>query len=57
MLPVRQIIALGDGRELDIFYENPEKSGDTWYQSKIRIELSRYTVTLNIKDMLFVLQT
>ena len=57
MLPVRQIISLDDGRELNIFYENPEKSGDTWYQSKIRIELSRYAVTLNIKDILFVLQT
>ncbi len=57
MLPVRQIIALDDGRELDIFYENPENNGDTWYQSKIRIELSRYAVTLKVKDMSFVRKT
>jgi hypothetical protein len=57
MLPVRQIISLDDGRELNIFYENPEKSGDTWYPAKIRIELSKYAVTLNIKDMLFISQT
>ena len=57
MLPVRQIISLDDGRELNIFYENPEKTGDTWYQSKIRIELAKYAVTLKIKDMLFILRT
>ncbi len=43
---------LEDGRELDIYYENPEKIGDLWYPSKIRIELSRYAVTLRIKDIL-----
>ena len=57
MLPVRQIISLDDGRELNIFYETPEKSGDTWYPARIRIELSKYAVTLKIKDMLFILQT
>jgi len=53
ILPKKQIISLEDGRELDIFYENPEKSGDVWYPSKIRIELSRYAVTLRIKDISF----
>jgi hypothetical protein len=57
MLPTRQIISLEDGRELNIFYENPAKNGDAWYPSRIRIELAKYTVTLNMKDMLFVLQT
>jgi outer membrane lipoprotein-sorting protein len=53
--PVRQVIELEDGRELNISYENPEKTGDIWYPSKIRIELSRYTVTLKIKDISFIL--
>lgn len=57
MLPTRQTILLEDGRDLNIFYENPEKANDNdiWYPSKIRIELSKYAVTLKIKDMLFVL--
>jgi hypothetical protein len=57
MLPVRQIISLDDGRELNIVYENPAKNVDTWYPAKIRIELSKYAVTLNIKDILFILGT
>ena len=57
MLPVRQIISLDDGRELNIFYENPEKTGNIWYPAKIRIELAKYAVTLKIKDMLFILRT
>jgi len=55
MLPVRQTVSLEDGRELDIFYENPEVSDDIWYPSKIRIELSRYAVVLRIKDISFIL--
>ena len=55
MLPVRQTVSLEDGRELDIFYENPEVSDDIWYPSKIRIELLRYAVVLRIKDISFIL--
>ena len=55
LFPVRQVIALEDGRELNIFYENPEKAEGIWYPSRIRIELARYTVTLKIKDISFVL--
>lgn len=51
MLPVKQTISLEDGREFNFYYENPEKLGDVWYPSKIRIELSRYSVTLKIKDI------
>jgi len=54
MLPVRQVISLEDGKELNISYENPDKIGGSWYPSKIRIELSRYAVTLRIKDMAFL---
>jgi hypothetical protein len=54
MLPIRQVISLEDGKELNISYENPDKIGGSWYPSKIRIELSRYAVTLRIKDMAFL---
>lgn len=52
--PMKQVIALEDGRELNIFYANPEKTGNVWYPSKIRIELSRYAVTLKIRNMSFI---
>lgn len=55
LLPVQQIIALQDGRELNILYDNPAVSDNIWYPSKIRIELVRYAVTLKIKDILFAL--
>jgi hypothetical protein len=52
--PKKQIIFLEDGRELNIYYDNPEQAGGTWYASKIRIELSRYAVTLKLKDISFI---
>jgi len=54
MLPVQQSVQLEDDRELWFYYEKPEKMGEVWYPSKIRIELSRYTVTLEFDEMLFV---
>jgi hypothetical protein len=54
MFPIKQVVFLDDGRELDIFYEDPEKAGEIWYPSKIRIELSRYAVTLKIKEISFI---
>jgi len=53
MLPFKQSIALSDGKELVMLYEHPEKSGDIWYPSRIRIELSKYVVILKIKEVLF----
>lgn len=53
MFPKKQIIFLEDGRELNIYYDKPEKAGETWYPSKIRIELSKYAVTLKLKDISF----
>jgi hypothetical protein len=55
MFPKKQIISLEENRQLNIYYENPEKSGDIWYPSRIRIELSKYAVTLKIKDISFIL--
>ncbi len=57
VFPNKQIISLDDGREMDIYYENPEKAGDYWYPSKIRIELARYSVTLTVKEMSFARKT
>lgn len=51
MLPTKQVIFLDDGRELDIIYENPEKFGDLWYPSKLRIEFAKYSVVLRLKDI------
>ena len=53
MFPIRQTVSLEDGREFNFYYENPEKAGDIWYPSKIRIEFSKYSVTLKIKDISF----
>jgi hypothetical protein len=54
---MRQVISLEDGNELDMSYEDPEKAGDIWYPAKITIELSRYYVTLKIKDISFITGT
>jgi hypothetical protein len=54
MFPIRQTVFLEDGSELNIHYGNPEKTGDIWYPSKIKIDLSKYSVTLKIKEISFV---
>lgn len=56
MLPVQQSVQLEDDRELWFYYEEPEKMGDAWYPSKIRIELSRYSLTLEFDEVLFLSQ-
>lgn len=55
IFPIKQTVFLEDGSELNIYYENPEKAGDIWYPSKIKIDLSKYSVTLKIKEISFVL--
>lgn len=52
-LPLKQIIHFDDNRELTIHYEHPAKENDMWYQSKMRIEIPRYRVTLTVKNMSF----
>ncbi|TAL24854.1 MAG: hypothetical protein EPN94_06510 [Nitrospirae bacterium] len=54
MLPTRQIIELDNGRDLRIFYETPVNNGNFWYPSRIKIELSKYTVRLQIKTISFI---
>ncbi len=53
VLPIKQKVSLEDGKELTITYEDVEKMGDVWYPSTIKIELSQYSVTLKIKEILF----
>lgn len=53
MFPIKQTVSIEDGREFIFYYESPEKAGDIWYPSKIRIEFSKYSVTLKIKDISF----
>ncbi|MEW6002188.1 MAG: hypothetical protein AB1638_06010 [Nitrospirota bacterium] len=54
MLPVKQTVSFEDGREISIFYGCPEKAGEFWYPSRIRVEVSRYSVTLKIKEISFM---
>jgi hypothetical protein len=52
-LPARQNIYFEDGKVLNVYYDNPTKENDVWYQSKIRIEFLQYAVTFTIKQMSF----
>ena len=51
LLPDKQIIELEDGKELNILYEEPDQIGGVWFPSKMRIGLSRYSVSLRIKTL------
>jgi hypothetical protein len=53
LLPQKQKIYFSDGRELTVYYDNPVKEQNIWYQSKMRIEFSRYAVTLLVKKISF----
>jgi hypothetical protein len=52
-LPARQDIYFEDGKVLNVFYDDPTKENDIWYQSKIRIEFLQYSVTFTIRHMLY----
>ncbi len=52
-LPVRQNIYFEDGKVLNVYYSNPTREDDIWYQSKIRIEYLQYAVTFTVKHMSF----
>ncbi|MCG2708782.1 MAG: hypothetical protein L6246_00440 [Thermodesulfovibrionales bacterium] len=57
MLPVSQTIELDNGKELRISYEEPANSSGFWYPSRMKIELSRYVVKLQIKSLDFIPQS
>lgn len=53
MLPIKQTVYLKDGKEFEFYYDNPENAGNIWYPMKIRIEFSKYSVTLKFKEISF----
>lgn len=53
MLPQEQRISFDDGRQVTVFYDKPAQTKGVWYQSKMRIELSRYAVTLTVREISF----
>jgi outer membrane lipoprotein-sorting protein len=55
-LPARQRIYFSNGKVLTVHYENPAREeGGVLYQSKMKIELSKYAVTLMVKDIHFIM--
>ncbi len=53
MLPTIQRISFDDGKQLTVKYDNPTQAKGGWYQSNMRIELSRYAVSLSVKEISF----
>jgi len=53
LLPGKQRINFGDGKQLTVMYDSPVRQGGIWYQSKMRIELQRYAVTLTVTEISF----
>lgn len=51
MQPIKQIIELEDGRQLKVFYGEPDLIGGVWFPSKMRVELSSHSVNLEIKTL------
>ncbi len=51
LLPVRQQISFDDGKQLNIAYDSPVREGGIWYPSRMRIELTRYAVILQVKEL------
>ena len=55
-LPTKQRIYFSNGKVLNVYYDNPAREeGGVLYQSKIKIELSKYTVTLMVKNIRFIM--
>jgi len=53
-LPRKQRIYFPDGKVLTISYDTPARGNGIVYQSKMKIELSKYSVTLLVKDIQFL---
>jgi hypothetical protein len=54
-LPTKQQIYFSSGKVLTVYYDNPAREEGVLYQSKIKIELSKYTVTLIVKNIHFIM--
>ena len=53
MLPKKQMISFDDGKQVTVYYDMPAQVRGVWYQSRMRIELSRYAVTLTVREITF----
>lgn len=51
LLPEKQTLELEDGKQVNIFYEEPEWIDGTWFPAKMHIELSNQSVNINIKTL------
>ena len=56
-LPKKQRIYFADGKVLTVYYDNPARENNILYQSKIKIELSKYSVTLLVRNINFNMET
>jgi hypothetical protein len=54
LMPKKQTVSLYNGSVFNIVYKNPEQFGNIWYPSDMKIEALDYSVTLKVKDMLFI---
>jgi len=50
---VRDILISRIPNVLTVYYDNPARENSILYQSKIRIELSKYSVTLLVRNISF----
>ena len=50
-LPTKQQIYFPSGKVLTVYYDNPAREEGILYQSKMKIELSKYSVTLIVKNI------
>lgn len=55
-LPQKQQIYFSDGKVLTVYYDNPAREKGILYQSKMKIELSKYSVTLTVRNIHFIMQ-
>jgi hypothetical protein len=51
LLPEKQEVFLGDGREIYIIYEDPHPIEGEWFPLRMRIGLYPYVVNIAIKDL------
>ncbi len=56
-LPEKQLIFFSNGKVLTVYYDNPASENNMLYQSKMKLELSKYSVTLLVRTINFNLQT
>ena len=54
-LPKKQQIYFTNGKVLSVYYDNPARGNGILYQSKMKIELSKYSVTLLVKNIHFIM--